>query len=84
MTWILVAWLGYSCPGGWLSGLVPLPVRPLVCAPAIELERFDPAQGERARARVLEQGQTARIFRCDPRRCREIPVRWRAEATFEE
>ena len=84
MTWILVVWLGYSCPGGWFSGLVPLSVRPLVCAPAVELERFDPAQRERAHARVREQGQGARLFRCDVRRCREIPVRWRTETLFEE
>lgn len=36
MTWWLVVWVTYSCPGGLFGGLVPTSARPLVCAQITE------------------------------------------------
>ena len=84
MSFFFVAWLSFNCPGGFLSGLVPAAVRPFACAPEVKLERFDPAQYPQAQSLVRVAGPTARIYRCDARRCREIGTRWRTEVDFKE
>lgn len=84
MKFLMVLWLGWSCPGGWLSGLVPAAARPVLCRPVAEYERFDPARRAQAHARVREQGGSARLFSCDAARCREVSVRWKTEAVIEE
>lgn len=82
MTWYLVVAVAWNCPGGWFAPIVPPPLRPLVCAPAAALDRYDPAQRGRAEARVRAAGPSTKFYRCDARRCREIEVRWSTEATF--
>lgn len=74
MTWHLVVWLGLSCPGGLLSGLIPKAVRPFVCERKAE-SFVCPGRVEAERV-VRDAGPGARLFECRGLRCREIEVRW--------
>lgn len=91
-----VGWTGYVCAGAMtvLGFRVPLASLPAALHPALaaagacraqaRFETYDPARRRDAEARVRALGQAATFFRCDPWRCREIPVQWRTEAQFEE
>jgi len=58
MTWFLVSWIAYSCPGGLFGKLVPEAVRPIVCELAVETEIHSDKQ--RAYRAVAKAGCAAR------------------------
>lgn len=82
MSWFLVLWVGYSCPGGMLSGLVPVTARPYVCArePRSEIltRRSD------AERKVRDVGPGARLLSCRGLRCSEVRVTWSQVAEIED
>lgn len=80
MTFYLVAFIAYTCPGGWLSGLVPAAARPFVCRQEIRVEAMD--RLDRARSKVVEQGQGTTLVECRGLRCTTMPVTWTTEAHF--
>ena len=73
MTFYLVAFAAWACPGGPFSWLIP--AKPLLCEPApAKVERFD--RLDKARARVRALGPGASLTACDADRCRDLPVVW--------
>ena len=82
MTFFLVSWVAYTCPGGWFGGLVPAQARPLVCQPSAKVESFD--RLERARKRVVELGKESAPKMTEVRGLRliDLPVTWVTEARF--
>ena len=82
MTFYAVAFVAWACPGGWFSGLVPPPLRPVVCQaqPQVEVVSSLPL----AEKRVRDVGPVSRLLRCAGLRCREVPVAWVTEPKFEE
>lgn len=83
MTWYLVAWVAWSCPGGWLGSLaVPAAARPLVCR--AEPRYLVTANREHARRQVRAEGPSAALSRCRALRCTPQPVTWTTVAQFEE
>ncbi len=84
MTWILVAWISWTCPGGPISGLVPAAARPLVCRPAPRHELYDPARRPRAQARVRELGAGAELRVCRGLRCSDNLADWTTDVKFKE
>ena len=85
MTVWIVVWLALSCPGGWLKGLIPGNLKPLIChsAPAFQLYK----DKEKALLKLKEQGAGSSIFMCRESRdnieCLPIPVRWEPVVTGE-
>lgn len=82
MTWYLLTWLAWTCPGGPLGGLVPAPARPLVCRAEPRLELYDPARLERAKARTRELGCSAQLRRCRGLVCSSNMVSCETVMTF--
>jgi hypothetical protein len=82
MTSFLVAWVAWTCPGGWFGGLVPAQARPLVCQPTAKVEPYD--RLERARKRVVELGKDSapKLIEVRGLRHTELPVTWVTEARF--
>lgn len=73
MTWFLILWVAYACPGGFLvSGAIPAGAKPLACQarPEWALE----TRPERALKRAKEAGCGARVFSCRNLKCEERRV----------
>jgi len=84
MTWFLVSFLAYNCPGGWFGGLVPEAVRPLVCKPEIRTEPYDRLWRAQARVKALGPAALPRLTRVKGLRLAGLPVIWTQEVRFEE
>lgn len=96
MTLYVLSWPAFVCAGALsvLGFKVPLLTLPEALRPALaavgacrvqaSFELYDPARRPQAEARVRALGPSATLSRCDPWRCREIPVQWRTEASFED
>ena len=80
MTFWIVATISWACPGGWLSGLVPEALRPLVCKQQAQTEVFD--RLSRARDRVRDAGPTSRLTACRGLRCKDASVIWTTSPEF--
>lgn len=83
MIWYLILFVGYSCPGGILGGLIPDAARPLICRQEAKQEIYDPARFEKAKARIRELGESSVLFSCRGLKCKEIRVVWTTSARFE-
>lgn len=78
MAWHMVLWVGLSCPGGPLSGLIPAGLRPYLCSGQ---PRWEVVQNrERAERRVRELGPGTVLLACRGISCRQVPVKWSAVA----
>ena len=84
MTFYLVLWLGYSCPGGILSGFIPAAAKPLVCRSEAKYEMYDPARIEKAKSRIRELGPAAMFFSCRGFKCENVAVAWTTSCAFPE
>jgi hypothetical protein len=82
MTSYLVAWVVWTCPGGWFGGFIPAQARALICQAAPKIEPFDKL--ERAKKKVVEVGKDAapKMVEVKGLRHSEIPVTWVTEARF--
>jgi hypothetical protein len=78
----IVAFVSWSCPGGWFSGLVPEKVRPFACDAQAQVEVYDRLNA--AKVRVFERGPSASLMACRGLRCKKVPVVWVTEPTFAE
>ncbi len=67
-------WLATSCPGGWLSGLIPNAVKPLICAQEQAFRLYDPARRKEAEAHVRAT-PGASLHACRGSECRRLS-RW--------
>lgn len=79
MTWYLVAWISWTCPGGFLSGLWPAAVRPMLCQPKPESRVVS---GPREARGLVAPG--ARLYQCGGLKCRELSVVWSSVVKIEE
>ena len=73
MTWFLVLWISWVCPGGWLGAkTIPAEHQRFVCTAkpdwTVESNR------EHALKKVRQAGCQARFFECHGLRCREKEV----------
>lgn len=85
MTWLLVAWISWVCPGGgWLAPAWPAKLRPLVCAPQARQELYDPARAAAARRRVQDLGPDAALYSCRGLRCLGPVSIWTQDVKFQE
>lgn len=81
MTWLLVSWIGWTCPGGLLAGFWPSSAKPLVCQPKAETAIY--TQGAQAYRKVREIGPGARLQGYQGLKGRDIPIRWTTTAEIE-
>ena len=74
MTWVLVTWLAYSCPGGPLGHLLPNALKPFACTQTVEVKVI--GNKKRAYHAVEKAGCAARprIFWCKGLKCYEKKV----------
>ena len=82
MTWFLVTWITWSCPGGLLSGLVPAAARPLVCAPEVKREPYDKLARAQDRVRAIGPGAAASIDQVRGLRLKSQDVTWTQTVNF--
>ena len=80
MTFYLVAWIGLSCPGGLLSGLIPKAARLFICER--KPESFLAPWRIEAERKVRESGESSRLYECRGLRCREIEIRRETLVSF--
>lgn len=83
MTWYMVAWLSWACPGGWFSGLVPAPARPILCKPCIEHKVFDRASDAYVKIESLGPGTGATLTEYRGLRRKDRSITWAAYVTIE-
>lgn len=76
MTWYLVAWVSWTCPGGMLSGIWPAAARPLICAPHAEDMLCSRRADAERKVRELGPGAGVRLFAFRGLRGREIDLTW--------
>ena len=76
MTWYLVAWVAWNCPGGWLgNAAIPAAARPLACQPA---PRTAFAANRREAVRLLLDHPGATLEWCERLRCRPRSAEWQS------
>lgn len=75
MTWYLVIYIGFTCPGGWLGGLlIPKGIGLLACQKTpTHTILTDKKEVMRL---VREQGPGIRVFWCKNLKCSEKKVEW--------
>jgi hypothetical protein len=75
MTWYLVLWVGFNCPGGWLGDkFLPETARAFICQrPAMHAIETDPKEMMK---RVREAGPGVRVFLYKGLRRSEMKVTW--------
>ena len=74
MTFYLVAWVWWTCPGGWLSGSVPPKLWPLVCEESANTATFDRLEQANEQADKLGPQRRPRIWQYKGLRRSELPV----------
>lgn len=84
MTYWLIVYIGFACPGGWFSSLIPAAARPVACKAKPEQEFY--SSRKLADKRVLDIGPSSatRLFECKAFRCREKDVDWTPTVEIEE
>ena len=82
MRLFLVLWVDWACPGGWLAGLVPQAVRPVLCAPRPRVEAFE--HRARAEGRIRDLGPSAApvLVLQQGLRLTERPIVWKTDVNF--
>ena len=85
MTWFLVVWVAWVCPGGsWFAPAWPAKLRPVVCSPTARYELYDPARAAKARQRVAALGPDAALYTCRGLACRGPISSWSSVVTYQE
>jgi hypothetical protein len=82
---LLVAWTAWACPGGgWFAPAWPAKLRPIICAPKVAFELYDPARSAAARARVAQLGDGAALYACRGLRACTPLSSWTSTVNFKE
>lgn len=81
LTWFLVIYFSYTCPGGFLSGLWPAAVKPIVCKATPDYYMISSL--ELARKKIREKGPGARLLGCRGLRCVDHDFEWKNVVKFE-
>jgi hypothetical protein len=76
MTYFIVLWLAYACPGGILSGIWPEVAKPLICAPELKVERFSDRKQAESKIKDLGPMASSRIQWCKGLKCYDIKIQW--------
>ena len=76
MSYYLVAWIAFSCPGGLLSGLIPGAARPLVCSREARVELIPRKADAERKVRELGPGAASRLWWCRGLKCSDVKVSW--------
>lgn len=82
MTWYLVSFLAYSCPGGWFEGLVPEQARPFVCKPEVRMEAYDRLGRAQDRVKALGPSSLSRLTTVKGLRLAPLKVEWKQIVEF--
>lgn len=83
MSWFLVSWVAWACPGGWFAGLVPPAARPLACKPQVRQEAYERLKYARARVAALGPENHPSLTLVQGLRLTERPVTWATAVKFE-
>ncbi len=76
-SYFLLAWVSWTCPGGWLGGgLVPRAARPLICQAKPEVSYFSGREAAVRKVHDLGPDVEARLLWCRGLRCWERSVKW--------
>lgn len=76
MTYYLVAYLAWQCPGGLLSGFIPESLKPTVCHAAPRIEAFEKIDLARKRIAQIGPQQSLQLVEVQGLRIKELPVTW--------
>jgi hypothetical protein len=82
MTWFLIIWVSWSCPGGLFAPAWPPASRPIVCAPRPELQILSTEDAAQRAVRAAGRAGAPRLYSCRWLRCREQRVIWNETVTF--
>lgn len=84
MTWFMVTWLAWSCPGGWFSGLVPAPARPLLCQPRTEHQVYTRPQEAYSQIERLGPGSASTMTEYHGLRRKDHRIIWASYVQIEK
>ena len=78
MSYWLVLYLTWACPGGWLGQkAIAEPLRPFVCAPTPSFALLDRQGAAEAMIRRLGPIAAPQLHACRGFRCKQVSVEWR-------